>query len=984
DDGSFVWIGDDAVDDRFTTSNALIKNGGIHGLQTVAATKDLVAGTYYPLRIQFSDSYGNDNMVFSFKSPAPGSQPTSDGQGYFYQVEFADDAPFDTGQLTYEWKVTTITGRAIANGADKSFEFTPEFAGSYLVTKKTIDPQGAVDEDSFSLEVKPRFQLTTGHVNGVSFDSPLGADKDGTLVPLGTIDQLDEGDVLTFDLESLAGAPSVNAKRTYEWGIETYDDEGFNNVLARGTDAIVRVVPPDNDSYTLFTLVYDTFGEGAQAQQFYSRRDIALDVVNAPPTVALSTLTASTTVGLYTLGGITISDPGASDVHTLTVSWGDGKTDKGLDPLAPIFHTYTTPGIHNVVVTATDDDGGASEPATLQLTVTAVAPTVTIADIVPINDGQSVTFAANVHYVGAKAQNETITWEVIAPDGNSQSRGTNTTFVPNLSGTWLAIVTVDDGRGNVVKAKRSFVVNNLAPTGLTLTEATSTLNDPVRTYSGQVTDFTGDRPQGSLIVENAIAGTSRKIPLMLMQDGQADANGLQTWKYSTTYVSDNLNGDMVMVRVVDQDGAQVSQGVTSKVIYNDFSNAVAYAEAKHIARGPRFGSLRLEDRELPAGTGVVATGDEDGVVSSKLRRGNTGEVTLDVQNLIGGQAAQIDVWIDFNRNGTFDANEQVVNSSPVTKNGARVFNVPVPTDASIGDTVMRMRISLASDGDLTAISDSASGEVEDHTIAIGGVEFSTDAGNLLVTSHGSRNDQLSITATATDVQFTFADAVDLSFALVPGATLNGQTVTVPKTAFTGEVRLSTAAGTDAINIQASSNLPAISVDGGDSADSSVSRDILTVTSTGTVTTTQISYESDQTGSAAITVDAAPKTISWSGPVNVNLSLTATTLTVDASNHAGTAKLYPTDVANTLAVYVDSFATMFARPTGSLTVKGSTLDLPEGIAAPISIALDAATIGLGGNVDTTAATFNGDIELDADLTIDSQGTPDGDLVVNGRI
>jgi hypothetical protein len=54
DDGSFMWVGPTALT-GFTTANALVKNGGLHAVVEVSATISLVAGTYYPIRIQFGN-----------------------------------------------------------------------------------------------------------------------------------------------------------------------------------------------------------------------------------------------------------------------------------------------------------------------------------------------------------------------------------------------------------------------------------------------------------------------------------------------------------------------------------------------------------------------------------------------------------------------------------------------------------------------------------------------------------------------------------------------------------------------------------------------------------------------------------------------------------------------------------------------------------------------------------------------------------------
>ena len=84
DDGSFMWIGDTATS-GFTTSNALIKNGGIKNniMVEVSNTISLTVNTYYPIRIQFSENMGNDNCIFSYVVPG-GSKTTSNQYLYTY------------------------------------------------------------------------------------------------------------------------------------------------------------------------------------------------------------------------------------------------------------------------------------------------------------------------------------------------------------------------------------------------------------------------------------------------------------------------------------------------------------------------------------------------------------------------------------------------------------------------------------------------------------------------------------------------------------------------------------------------------------------------------------------------------------------------------------------------------------------------------------------------------------------------------------
>jgi hypothetical protein len=68
DDGSYLWIGANALS-GFTTANANINNGLAHGTQEVSNTFSLVAGNYYPIRIQFGEIGGGDVMTFNYSTP---------------------------------------------------------------------------------------------------------------------------------------------------------------------------------------------------------------------------------------------------------------------------------------------------------------------------------------------------------------------------------------------------------------------------------------------------------------------------------------------------------------------------------------------------------------------------------------------------------------------------------------------------------------------------------------------------------------------------------------------------------------------------------------------------------------------------------------------------------------------------------------------------------------------------------------------------
>jgi hypothetical protein len=82
DDASYVWIGANALA-GFTTANANVNNGGLHGPDEVQSSPiSLTAGVYYPIRIQFGENEQGDELSFSFSTPT--ISKTTNGLGYYY------------------------------------------------------------------------------------------------------------------------------------------------------------------------------------------------------------------------------------------------------------------------------------------------------------------------------------------------------------------------------------------------------------------------------------------------------------------------------------------------------------------------------------------------------------------------------------------------------------------------------------------------------------------------------------------------------------------------------------------------------------------------------------------------------------------------------------------------------------------------------------------------------------------------------------
>ncbi len=69
DDASYLWIGATAAA-GYTTGNALVNNGGLHGAQSVSGSITLTAGVYYPIRIQAGNNAVTGVCTVEITGPA--------------------------------------------------------------------------------------------------------------------------------------------------------------------------------------------------------------------------------------------------------------------------------------------------------------------------------------------------------------------------------------------------------------------------------------------------------------------------------------------------------------------------------------------------------------------------------------------------------------------------------------------------------------------------------------------------------------------------------------------------------------------------------------------------------------------------------------------------------------------------------------------------------------------------------------------------
>ena len=157
------------------------------------------------------------------------------------------------------------------------------------------------------------------------------------------------------------------------------------------------------------------------------------------------------------------------------------------------------------------------------------------------------------------------------------------------------------------------------------------------------------------------------------------------------------------------DGQTLSNGVTAAygtLLANDGARHVIVG-ANPLHLGATVDSETNGSPSLAANTEI----DDDGIkLPGAMFAGR--EVTVIVNSSGTGK---LDAWIDFGRDGKFDASDRIATSFPVTA-GDNFLSFVVPANAVVGQTYARFRLSSA--GGLGPTGIASDGEVEDYAAQV--------------------------------------------------------------------------------------------------------------------------------------------------------------------------------------------------------------------------------------------------------------------------
>lgn len=218
DDASYLWIGPNATS-GFTVANAIVNNSGTHSLRERSGTASLVAGQYYPIRIQFGESGGGDNMIVSFENPV--LTKTTNGQGFFY--------PALTPGIACPWGIFTSTPNGLTSD---------QAATSGLALR-----QGYPNYTSGTYWLKP----TSGSTPGLAFVD-MTTDGGGWTMVYETVTATRVGNSIVYSFNNSSNLSALSFTRI-AYSMNNFNSWAFTSFDSWSSTITDHRIPSPNDVF---------------------------------------------------------------------------------------------------------------------------------------------------------------------------------------------------------------------------------------------------------------------------------------------------------------------------------------------------------------------------------------------------------------------------------------------------------------------------------------------------------------------------------------------------------------------------------------------------------------------------------------------------------------------------------------------------------------------------------------------------------------
>ena len=441
DEGSIYTLTLGATDPSADTiSKWVITWGDGSAAQTVTGNPSTVTHTFadngtYTITATATDedgTYSSNSKAVTIANVAPTlsiSGAASVNEGASYTLNFAKTDP-GTDTIS-KWVINWGDGSAAQTVTGNPASTTHAFAddGSYTVTATATDEDGTYSANSLVVAV---------------------AKVDPTLTLSGNA-SVNEGATYTVNLGKTDPGTDTISKWVIDWG------DGSAAQTVTGSPASATHIFADNGSYTITASATDEDGT-------YNANSLSVSVANVAPTLTLGGNASVNEGDTYTVN-LGKTDPGTDTITGWVINWGDGSAAESITGSpASATHKFADNGTYNITATATDEDGTYTATAK-SITVTNVAPTLTISGAGTGAEGSVYTLSLGATDPAADTISK---WVITWGDGSAAQTVTGNpssvahTFADN--GTYTITATATDEDGTYSANSKSVIVANVAPT----------------------------------------------------------------------------------------------------------------------------------------------------------------------------------------------------------------------------------------------------------------------------------------------------------------------------------------------------------------------------------------------------------------------------------------------------------------------------------------------------------------------------------------
>ncbi|MEZ6088783.1 MAG: LamG-like jellyroll fold domain-containing protein [Pirellulaceae bacterium] len=386
----------------------------------------------YTLTVTADDGDGGfDESVTTFTvgnvAPAITDLNVSDVGPYVIGAPIRMDArdvidPGVTDSLTYLWEVTSNNGQSILTSDEIEFDFTPEFAGTYIVTLTVTDSDGDISIFPDPLNSAQVAAATFAVNPTVAITLPESNPVTGSIVTLSSADSS-----LLAPAGGLRGT-NQTVTREFAWTITG----GTQPVV--GTSADIQFVPDRPGSYTVVLKIDDIFLTDGVEQSRLTQTETTAFTVDAAATISIVAATTATSSGALVNAAASEGDLLTFSIAGLVPLDSRGEREVQWSVSPNTFEIVPTSDPETFSIRATADDSYTisltvidtllSTSVTriandLNLVVENAAPVI-VADSVEGTENEPIEFTAEVFDAGL---NDTHTYSIDWGDGSALTNG---------------------------------------------------------------------------------------------------------------------------------------------------------------------------------------------------------------------------------------------------------------------------------------------------------------------------------------------------------------------------------------------------------------------------------------------------------------------------------------------------------------------------------------------------------------------------------